>query len=115
MKTEKPFVRENRYIVFKLRDITNARTSGVLSLSQQGCIGALQRMVDQERVYRGKSPLECVVVEKDWPEYELVWALIEARVASEGSFDAQAKIKKTYYEALSVLHGLAGRTEKPAS
>ena len=54
-------------------------------------------------------------IREDWPEYELVRALIEARVASEGSFDAQAKIKKMYYEALSVLHGLAGRTEKPAS
>ena len=59
-------------------------------------------------------PCERLVVEKGWPEYELVRALIEARVASEGSFDAQAKIKKTHYEALSVLHGLAGKTENPA-
>ena len=28
----------------------------------------------------GKSPLECVVGEKDWPEFELTWQLIEERV-----------------------------------
>lgn len=76
MSTE--FEREERYIVFKLSDVEEHFTPGE---KQQ-----LARLVEVQRVGReeaGKPPLECVVVEKDWPEYEPTWKAIEARVTGE--------------------------------
>lgn len=31
------------------------------------------------------KPVDCVVVESDWPEYEIVWQMIEARVSGKPS------------------------------
>ena len=73
MSTE--FEREERYIVFKLSDVEEHFTPGE---RQQ-----LARLVEVQRVGRseaGKPPLECVVVEADWPEYEPTWKAIEARM-----------------------------------
>lgn len=72
------FKREERYIVFKLSDVEEHFTPGE---RQQ-----LARLAEVQRVGReeaGKPPLECVVVEADWPEYEPTWRAIEARVAGE--------------------------------
>lgn len=73
MSTE--FKREERYIVFKLSDVEEHFTPGE---KQQ-----LARLVEVQRAGReeaGKPPLECVVVESDWPEYEPTWKAIEARM-----------------------------------
>lgn len=69
------FMREERYIVFKLSDVEEHFTPGE---RQQ-----LARLAEVQRVGRsegGKPLLECVVVESDWPEYEPTWKAIEARV-----------------------------------
>ena len=73
MTTE--FEREERYIVFKLPDVEEHFTPGE---KQQ-----LARLAEVQRVGRseaGKPPLECVVVEADWPEYGPTWKAIEARM-----------------------------------
>ena len=73
MSTE--FEREKRYLVFKLSDVEEHFTPGE---KQQ-----LARLVEVQRVGReeaGKAPLECVVVESGWPEYEPTWNAIEARM-----------------------------------
>ena len=73
MSTE--FKREERHIVFKLSDVEEHFTPGE---KQQ-----LARLVEVQRAGReeaGKPLLRCVVVEKDWPEYEPTWRAIEARV-----------------------------------
>lgn len=73
MSTE--FEREERYIVFKLSDVEEHFTPGE---KQQ-----LARLVEVQRAGReeaGKPPLDCVVVEWGWPEYEPTWRAIEARV-----------------------------------
>lgn len=36
--------------------------------------------VNDCRAAEGKVPVECVVVEHDWPEYEIVWHMIQARM-----------------------------------
>ncbi len=59
-----PFVREQRYIVIKLK------------LLQERASEPLRRYLKHLNV----KPVECVVVEADWPEYETVWQMIEARV-----------------------------------
>ncbi|WP_095059283.1 hypothetical protein [Pseudomonas sp. Irchel s3f7] len=59
-----PFEREERYIVLKLN-----------------------RLAKDEAEYlrdcQSKAMVECVVVESDWPEYHLVWAMIEHRMAGK--------------------------------
>lgn len=59
-----PFVREERYIVVKLKH---------LSPEQEDDLRAFLRM-------RRIATIESAVIESDWPEYEPVWAMIEARV-----------------------------------
>lgn len=66
------FVREERYIVFKTSDLENPIKGDE--------IRRLAREYAEQRRLKGKKPLECVVVEKDWPEYEPTWRAIEARV-----------------------------------
>ena len=73
MSTE--FKREERYIVFKLSDLGNSLKGDE--------IRRLAREYAEQRRLRGKPPLECAVVESDWPEYEPTWRAIEARVAGE--------------------------------
>lgn len=72
--SEQKFKRERRYIVIKISDLVDAT-----GLPMQPSIEAYMRMTDDIRKSAGKPPLECVVVESDWPEYEHVWAMIEAR------------------------------------
>jgi hypothetical protein len=38
------------------------------------------RKINHGRLLDGKDTIQCVVVEHDWPEYEEVWAMLEARV-----------------------------------
>ena len=66
------FMREERYIVFKMSDLGNSLKGDE--------IRKLAREYAEQRLLKGKKPLECVVVEKDWPEYEPTWKAIEARV-----------------------------------
>ena len=69
------FKREERYIVFKMSDmVEHFTTTEALHLAR---LYEIQRVGRKEA---GKSELECVVVEKDWPEYEPTWQAIEARV-----------------------------------
>ena len=65
------FRREERYIVFKVSDLGNSLKGDE--------IRRLAREYAEHRRRLGKKPLECVVVEKDWPEYEPTWRTIEAR------------------------------------
>lgn len=74
------FEREERYIVIKRKHLVE----------------------DEERqlrdcLYRlNVCPVECVVVESDWPEYEIVWDMIEARCTpaapSSSVVEAVAKV-----------------------
>lgn len=70
MSTE--FKREERYIVFKVSDLGNSLKGDE--------IRRLSKEYAEQRSLKGKPPLECVVVESDWPEYEPTWKAIEARV-----------------------------------
>lgn len=68
-------IREYRYMVFKLKDIKAALTQ-----DERGILKHLAGKVHDYRLGEGKAPLECVVVESDWPEYEPTWNAIEKRV-----------------------------------
>lgn len=66
---------ENRYLVLKWKDIEAAD----LSLIQRGVLLDILASVASARELRGAAPLECVVVEKDWPEYDEVVSRILCR------------------------------------
>ncbi len=72
--------RENRYIVFKKKDVQAA-----LSRDESATLRRLVQKVDRHRLDNGKVPLVCVVVESDWPEYEPTWQAIERRVDGDGT------------------------------
>ena len=72
--------RENRYIVIKLADIEAGRKTGRITHNDQFQLEAAAATLEASRADHGKAPLECVVVESDWPEYEHVWELIRLRV-----------------------------------
>lgn len=66
------FEREPRYVVMKLSDV-----SAALSNSELKQLDELMMKVAQFRLKQGKEPLECVVVEADWPIYEATWDALE--------------------------------------
>lgn len=71
--------REARYIVLKLKDIAELEADTGVDCATK----PFNEVCDAVSIHRaavGKPPLKCVVVEADWPEYEAVWGMIEARV-----------------------------------
>lgn len=70
-------VREQRYIIFKQSDVA------LLSVAERRELDVLAAKVRLKRHDAKKPKLECVVVEKDWPEYEPTWNAIAARVDAE--------------------------------
>ena len=62
------FQREERYVVFKISKLD----SNAFVKAKQ--LEALNNSFFED------ARVECVVVEKDWPEYEPVWQMIERRV-----------------------------------
>jgi len=65
------FEREERYVVFKIKDLTDEQMA----------------LVDQLRETRGLPTVQCVVIEHDWPIYERAWALVEDQWVSDITTD----------------------------
>lgn len=79
-KIEAPFEREMRYFVLKIKDVQKYLDDEEFY--------QLRRICDAVAVGRardGRPELVSVVVESDWPEYEAVWAMIEARFSGNPS------------------------------
>ena len=72
--------RENRYIVIKRADLKAAVKSGRLTQGSVLVIGDIAERIKTQRFVDNKAELETVVVERDWPEYEMVWKMIASRV-----------------------------------
>ncbi|KKO60336.1 hypothetical protein LG59_2290 [Serratia ureilytica] len=70
--------RENRYLVIKYKDAIEA-----LTVEQREALRSIAIAVTAHRLDNGRQPLEAVVIEADWPEYERVWEMIEARVKGD--------------------------------
>lgn len=67
--------REDRYLVFKRTDIQR-----YLNPTAQKTLSEIEKTITGVRRGQRREELQCVVVEKDWPEYEHVWELIRLRV-----------------------------------
>lgn len=82
------FQRECRYGVVKLSDVHEA-----LSKGEREQLTALMAKIKEHRLAQGKAPLECVVVESDWPIYEDTWAAVE-RMAT-GIVDESSQVAES--------------------
>lgn len=96
----KPFEREERYIVIKRKHLTNGHEAFIRGYLEQIGVGIV----------------EGAVVERDWPEYETVWSMIEARVLNLQSADAleaatpserEKVLKRAMVEAVIPLEAIA--------
>lgn len=72
---EQEFVREPRYYVLKLKDINR-----YLDKAEYDFLMSIGNLIANGRAADGKPPFNAAVVEQDWPEFEPVWAMIEARM-----------------------------------
>ena len=92
------FKRENRYIVIKRSDLDGAVSDLPIKYQKKvwDQLGQVVSMPNKHRQNTGKSPLECVIVEHDWPEYDYVWKAIKHRMETgECLFEQQqARIAK---------------------
>lgn len=77
------FVREDRYIVLKIRDVKDGLSS--LEICE---LERILKRVDSYRKTTNRIPLVCAVVESDWPEYEKVWQMIGARMTGQARAQA---------------------------
>lgn len=78
MSEQSDFKREPRYFVVKLKD-----AQAYLTSLERDILGNIASKVARGRRQDGKPPLECVVVEADWPEHDPVWRAIEARMTGQ--------------------------------
>lgn len=72
------FKRELRYYVLKIKDVAK-----YLTHTEQQILNSLANKCATERYVDKRGILDCVCVERDWPEYDNVWKMIERRVAKE--------------------------------
>jgi hypothetical protein len=72
------FKREWRYYVFKRSDV-----SACLDDREIIALNLIGEKMARHRHNCGKPPFNAVVVEADWPEFEMVWESIEHRTAEE--------------------------------
>jgi len=69
------FKLEPRYILFKMKDVLE-----YLSDSQRKQLQKIGLRIALDRISANKPDLDAVVIEKDWPEYQQVCDMIEARM-----------------------------------
>ena len=72
--------REHRYWVAKTKDVEK-----YLSEEQQLSLDRFLTKIRIGRLKDGKADVKTVCVDSDWPEYETVWRMIEARVDGKAS------------------------------
>lgn len=83
-----PFTREPRYIVFKIKDLL-----AYCSKDGMKTVTGIGRTIAAGRHHDGKAPFNAVVVEADWPEFEPVWEMIEARMTGKTNKATEGMLK----------------------
>jgi hypothetical protein len=85
------FKREERYIVIKRKHLDPET----------------ERMLRDEMTNLGVSPIDCAVIEPDWPEYEVVWRMIEARFGGRAYGDTLDALGE-FYDNVHAMNVAAG-------
>lgn len=76
-KNTNHFTREPRYVAIKITDAKSALTQAEITI-----LNTITAKVEQWRHTHGKTSLQGVFVEHDWPEYDPTWAAIEKRMTA---------------------------------
>lgn len=72
------FEREGRHVILKIKDIAS-----YLNIEQTAAVILAVNTIDKRRKQASRPPLVGAVVESDWPEYEVVWKMIEERMKND--------------------------------
>jgi len=70
---------EQRYLVFKIKDLVAAD----ITEEERAVLNGISNKVSRSRKDRGKPEIQCLVVERDWPEWAETGMAISGRVAKE--------------------------------
>lgn len=98
------FEREPRYVVLKIKDIhAYLGREGMRTLQEIGETIAARRAID------GKPPFNAVVVEQDWPEFDIVWQMIEARMTMPPAVSAPDFLRR----AADIMEERGKQYDKP--
>lgn len=98
--------REERYIVIKKSDLEGAIAKGRLVSFDADRLNQILESIRTQRYCTGKEPLKTIVIESDWPEYERVWKMIEARV--EGLIEEDIDTLRRKAQAFDMITDLMG-------
>lgn len=81
------FEREDRYLVIKRSDINEYFKSDPFHSKSplKSALRLASNAISEHRCGSGKEPLECIVVESDWPIYNDVWKMVEAIAKGEST------------------------------
>jgi hypothetical protein len=71
---------EKRYVVIKIKDIEKYVPGYKWKLMQE----MICEDIEKKRALEGKPPVECICIERDWPEYEPVLKMLSDRVDKDG-------------------------------
>ena len=88
--------REHRYYVAKTKDVEK-----YLSDEQQLSLDRFLTKIRIGRLNDGKADVKTVCVDSDWPEYETVWKMIEARVDGKASPASVPEGREAVIEAVA--------------
>ena len=82
------FQREDRYLVLKRSDI-EMYAPDWLRANLTEVVDDLNYYIHEGRLKDDRKIIgrKFIVIENDWPEYEVVWRMIEARIAKEKGDD----------------------------
>ena len=78
-RLRKGFVKEQRYTVFKNKDLDAIN----VTREESHVLMELARRIREHREAQGKKELEAVVIEKDWACYDDAWKMVVAEWAFE--------------------------------
>ncbi len=102
----KQFQKEDRYLVIKRSDIKK-----YLNKFNQDWLLDIAEGISRGRIItEDKPPLECVVVEHDWPIYDDVWKMVEAIATNQPTELEQ--LRKENAELVDVFNEILGNVEE---
>jgi hypothetical protein len=79
---------ENRYLVLKRKEIEQLSESSKIQLL------VITKEIEQLRRDNNKQPLDCIVIESDWPEYSAAKTVLLSRIRYEAHAEAEHILKK---------------------
>lgn len=74
---------ESRYIIFKESDLYEAARGGLITAAMMATLVGIKIATEDTRRMHHKIPLETLIIEKSWPEYQPTLDLLSVRVLAE--------------------------------